>query len=297
MKKQLLILISFLLCFLICNFISSINFVKAEGMNNVFDSYIIELSGTGLNTATGLNLTLSFVGGTAQLDSGVTLKANGASQLLTDVNSTTGIVTVVWTGAIKDGKATISGKIKSGSLSGNPVLNVTKLEASGGVDITSTTKVAITTFDSAVKVEEPSEKDEPTPTPAATVTPTPEEEEGDNEDDISEEDEATISLTGPETVTVKKTRINAIKLKAHVENIDSVIKCTLSTSDSSLGRIRPAKILFSPSRRDKTLILRVPFNTVKQLIEEEEEDILTVSVECNNDIQEEIDILITPFAE
>ena len=102
------------------------------------DTYTIKLSGNELKSTTALNITVAFTPtGSAQIDTGVTFKANGATTLLSDVNSANGLITVVWSGSVTDGVVTISGKLKKGSVTGTPSIAVTKVEKSGGVNITS----------------------------------------------------------------------------------------------------------------------------------------------------------------
>ena len=117
------------------------------------DSYTISLAGNTLNTVTGLNITLGFgSSGSAQLDPGITFSASGASQLLSNVDSSANLITVVLNGAITDGMATIKGKFKSDTVIGNPSVTVSKIIAAGGTDVTSSITATVTTSSSVVVV-------------------------------------------------------------------------------------------------------------------------------------------------
>ena len=105
------------------------------------DTYTITLTNksgkTSLNNPTsGLNIKVVPGGqGVSGLDTGVTFKASGATGLLTDVNTTTNTITVVWSGGISDGKATVTGMLKQGNTA-NPNFTISKIEKDGGTDIT-----------------------------------------------------------------------------------------------------------------------------------------------------------------
>ncbi len=256
------------------------------------DTFSITVNGSALNTTNALNITVGFNGGTAQVDSGVSFKGTGATQLLTDVNSTTGLITVVWTGNITDGKATITGKIKAGSKTGNPVMEIKKVEAAGGKDITSqvTSSATITTpqltaSPTPTPIASPTPTTSPTPTaspmPTATSTPTPGQEV------------ASLTLTGPETYTLKKDRLNFFKVLVTGSNFNKTSKCTVSTSDDSLAKPRPVKFLLSSARNKKVVILRVPSLSVSEFVDQGLEDILTVSVSCSNGAEADTDVIIT----
>ena len=127
---------SFVLSILIINFCFLGNLVNGQttGTNllgsttgSTIDTFTINLNGGTLNSATALNITIGIAGGSAQLDNAVTFKGNGASLLLSDVNSSTNVITVVLNGSITDGKATIIGKLKAGSVNGNPTISVVEM--------------------------------------------------------------------------------------------------------------------------------------------------------------------------
>ena len=101
------------------------------------DTFTITVTGDAVKQTSALNVTLAFSDSTvANLATGVSLMGTGATQLLTDVNVGTGVITAVWDGTITDGMATITGMLTAGSMAGTTNLAVTKVEAAGGNNIT-----------------------------------------------------------------------------------------------------------------------------------------------------------------
>ena len=116
---------------------SSSGSTGAGGMLSA-DTITITVDGTAVNSTNALNLTVAFTDSSVvSLDTGVTFMGTGATQLLTDVNATTGLITAVWDGTITDGKAVITAMLKAGSMAGSTMIGVSKVEAAGGTDITS----------------------------------------------------------------------------------------------------------------------------------------------------------------
>ncbi len=101
------------------------------------DTVTITINGQGLNSTNALNLTLSFgTNGVATLDTtGVTFMGTGATQLLTAAAGN--VATVTWDGAITDSQAVVTVMLKPGSTAGSTTISVSKIEAAGGTDITS----------------------------------------------------------------------------------------------------------------------------------------------------------------
>lgn len=113
------------------------------------DTITVSVNGQSVNETNAINVTLTFSdSAVASLDSGVTFMANGATQLLTDVNTTTNVLTAVWDGTITDGVATITAMLKAGSKAGSTDISVSKVEAAGGTDVT--TNVVATVSPSSV---------------------------------------------------------------------------------------------------------------------------------------------------
>lgn len=102
------------------------------------DTFTVTVTGEAVNATNALNVTVQFSDpAVVSLDTGVTFMGTGATQLLTDVNATTGILTAVWDGTITDGQAVITGMLKAGTMGGTSTISVSKVEASGANDITS----------------------------------------------------------------------------------------------------------------------------------------------------------------
>ena len=137
MKKiNLLVLFIFISITSVCIFSSNL---YAQAQSRANDTLTITINGSVLNSTNKLDITIGFVDSSDQLaPGGVTFKANGATQLLTDVNLTTNTLTVVWDGAITAGKATIIAMLNLNPIStiGNPNISLTKIEAAGGRNIT-----------------------------------------------------------------------------------------------------------------------------------------------------------------
>lgn len=107
------------------------------GGNLSADTFTVTINGDAVNATNALNVTIGISDSTVVvLDTGVTFMGTGATQLLTDVNTTTNILTVVWDGSITDGAAVITGMLKPGTTAGIATLSVTKVEAAGSNDIT-----------------------------------------------------------------------------------------------------------------------------------------------------------------
>jgi hypothetical protein len=177
-----------------------------------------------LGTSKALNITISINGGSAQLLKGVTFKANGAAQLLTDVDLTSNVISVTWTGSITDGKATIQGKIDPISVSGNPTITVTKIQTLGGQEITSEVTAIVTTSSSVVPL--------PTPSPSPNPSPTP------------ESLDVTVSINAPDTVNIvgKRRRSGVINFTVQGSNFTTKEICELNSQPVGLLRIQPRRI-------------------------------------------------------
>ena len=101
------------------------------------DTITVSVNGQSVNETNAINVTLAFSdSAVASLDSGVTFMGTGATQLLTDVNTMTNVLTAVWDGTITDSVATITAMLKAGSKAGSTNISVTKVEAAGGQDVT-----------------------------------------------------------------------------------------------------------------------------------------------------------------
>ena len=115
---------------------SSTSSTSSGGMLSA-DTITITVEGQSVAATNALNVTLGFSdSNVATLDTGVTFTGAGAAQLLTDVDTGKGLLSVVWSGTITDNKAVITAMLKAGSKAGSTNISVTKVEAAGGTDIT-----------------------------------------------------------------------------------------------------------------------------------------------------------------
>ena len=252
-------------------------FSQTQGSLNNVDTFTISLNGPALSSASGLNITINLPS-TAQLDTGLTFMANGAAQLLTDVNLTTGLLTAVWSGTVSDGKVTITGMLKPSSQASS--IAITKVEASGGKDITSSVVANVTTLNSSVTPT-------PTPTPSATPTPTP-------TPTATPVSSARLTLIAPDSLSLKSRGLNIFKVNVVGLDFKSVSKCQATSSDDSLIRIRPKVFILSPSRNKKSLLARISNNLASDVIDNDSSEDITVNVSCTNGAESEKSITLTP---
>ncbi|MBI3591299.1 MAG: hypothetical protein HY094_08000 [Candidatus Melainabacteria bacterium] len=102
------------------------------------DTITVTINGAPVDATNALNVTLAFSdAGVVSLDTGVTFMGTGATQLLTDVDTTKNVLTAVWNNNTTDGKAVLTAMLKAGSMAGTTMISVSKVEAAGGTDITS----------------------------------------------------------------------------------------------------------------------------------------------------------------
>ena len=249
------------------------------------DTYTITLTNktgkTVLNNPTSaLNIKVTPGGqGVSGLDTGVSLKATGAIPILSNVDSTTNVITIVWSGGISDGKAIIVGKLKQGSTV-TPDFTVTKVEKDGGTDITNDLNITVDLSSSTASITSSSSSSGGISSSSSSSG--------------SSTSEPSISLSGPEEFFVKKGGLNTFKLKVKGTNFTAATKCTIDISDDSLLRVKPRRFVLTPARKGGTLLARVSPLEVKQILENDESDIVTVDVSCSNDASDSTDIIISP---
>ena len=108
------------------------------------DTFTVTINGEAVAATNALNVTVQFSDpAVVSLDTGVTFMGTGATQLLTDVNASTGVLTVVWDGGITDNQLVITGMLKAGTMAGTSTISVSKVEASGNNDITSSVAATV----------------------------------------------------------------------------------------------------------------------------------------------------------
>ncbi len=271
------------------------------------DTFTINVSGNTLSSTTALNIMISISpSGSANLDTSLTFKGTGATQLLTDVNQGTGTLSVVWNGTLTNNSATITGMLKPGTASGTPVLTITKIEKAGGIDITKEVVSSITTSSST-----PAPTPTPTPTPTPKPTPTPTEPMPTPKPiptpiDIhptptplpspSPEDttEPGIVISGTEEILLQSDIVNAGKLKVKATDFGAFSKCTVNVSDSDLLRVKPKRFLLGPGRTRQTIILRVPSAIAGDIIDNGDQEAVTIEVSCKNGAFDDTEVLLIP---
>ncbi len=110
------------------------------------DTFTVAVTGDPIKAATAVNVTVAISDNTvAVLDtSAPTFMGTGATQLLTDIMTDTGVLTAVWNGTVSDGVANITAMLKAGTMAGTAMITVTKVEVAGGTDVTSSVATKVT---------------------------------------------------------------------------------------------------------------------------------------------------------
>ncbi|GEM_PF-3393698 len=286
MKHFNILLIS-ILFFLLNSLFCQKSFSQDESFaaNQVaFDSYSINLSGNVLNTVTAINITTSVAGNSTKLKPGVTFKANGASLILSDVNPSTGVISLVWSGNITDGKLTVSGKINP--VSTLPQLTITRIEAAGGKDITG----EVTALIKAASPSPPPITLTPTPTPTttpveSTPTPTPV---------ILNENLPSIQLSGPDILNVDIPRQRRTIIRVLASKFSKTTRCTADSSDKTIARVSPRMFPLGPVLKRRVLIVKINPAVISSILNGEiTEEIVTIDVNCGNGAEAFKEIIIT----
>src|SRR3989338_3702700 len=164
------------------------------------DTYVLTLKGNELNNVSGLNITVETKYNKSDISPGVTFSSNRATIILSSVTSPSvgqDLITLVLTGKIKDGQATVTGKFVANSIIPGAEFNVLKIERDGGTNITNLLTNTIEFKNSKAPLPTPTpEEEEPTPTPADDATTVPLSEEGQEIVDVffGDEDEVDSSI-------------------------------------------------------------------------------------------------------
>lgn len=262
-----------------------------QGSNSPYETFVVNLTGNSLNTTSALNVTVN-ISPSAQLDSGITFKANGASLLLSDVNATTNLITVVWSGTVTDGKVTITGMLKPGTIAGSPIVTVTKVEASGGINITTSLTTNVTPGNSQSATPTPT----PTATPISDSTPASNSNSsgGTDQPENSDVQPPTVVIDGPEQLILKRKRTNSVRLSVDVSDFTKKTRCDISTTNDTLLMITPKRFNLSDNIDSRVLIAKVPFIQALDLLSNDSQETVTITVNCVNGATDNIDLLITP---
>lgn len=253
-------------------------------------TYTITLSGNDLKSTSGLNITYALSPASGfQLDTGVTFKANGATLLLSNVDTTKNLISLVWTGAITDGVITLTGKL-TGSPTATSGVSIVKVEKAGGTDITSLVQKNVVVTGGTTN---------PTPTPSPTATPTTSSTSSTSSSSGGDttDTEPSVTLEGPSVIQVLSKRVSPAKIKITANNFDkTATKCTLTSSDNTLLTVRPKTVLLDKIRKKKFSFLRIPPKKVKELVGTDFDDSAVIDVTCDNGASDAIEVEITTNA-
>lgn len=205
------------------------------------DTYTINLSGSELNNVSGLNIKVTIPGKDADIKTGITFKATGASVLLSTVTGPSSeeyTISLVLNGMITDGKATITGKFEDNSIISGAQFLVTQITRDGGADITNLLTTKEVTFSNSKVTPTPLPTATPsttaTPSPGATTNPTPssvsaetqsvidlitaengelEVDPSDIQEALANKDEARLTVSANDTFQLKKGGLNRFYLR------------------------------------------------------------------------------------
>lgn len=205
------------------------------------DTYTINLSGSELNNISGLNLKIKIPGKKADITTGITFMGTGASVLLSTVTGPTSeeyTLSLVLTGMITDGKATITGKFIDNSIVNGAEFLVTSITRDGNSDLTSiltkeiifsNSKATPTPTATPTSTTTPSSSPDSSPAPVSSSTPstkaddivdliTSEDGELDIdpssiEENLAEDNDAKLLVSFPSTLQLKKEGLNKIYLR------------------------------------------------------------------------------------
>ena len=260
------------------------------------DTYTITLTNksgkTSLNSpTTALNIKVTPGGqGVSGINTGVSLKATGATTLLTNVDTTANLITVVWSGGISDGKAIITGTLKQGNTI-VPNFLVTKVEKDGGTNITDDLNITVNLSSSIPPPSSSSSSSGSSVSSSSSSGGITALSSSGGSTIMSSE--PSITLSGPEEFVVKRPGLNTFKLKIKGANFTAATRCEIDISADSLLRVKPRRFILNAARISGTLLAKVPGTVVKDLLDNKSSDIATVDVSCSNDTSDSIDIIIT----
>jgi len=257
-------------------------------------TYTIVLKGSDLASTSALNITYSTSASDFSPASSITFKGTGASLLLSNVDTSKKIISVVWSGAITDSTITITGNL-TGNVNSSSAINVTKVEKSGGVNITSSVQATssisnptnTTSSSSGTTSGDTGTSSGDTGTSSSGSTSSGGTSSGNT---VSE---PSISIDVIDSVLITSKRVSPIKVKIIGSNFTKASRCSITTSDDTLGKARPNKIVLDKVRKSKFVFVRIPPKTVKDFLENGLEDSLVIDVTCNNGATEAAEILIT----
>jgi hypothetical protein len=259
-------------------------------------TYTITLNGSDLASTSALNITYSTSANDFSPASSITFMGTGASLLLSNVDTSKKVISLVWNGAVTDGTITITGNL-TGNVNSSSAITVTKVEKSGGANITSSVQ-ATSTITGTTQPTTSSSGNTSGTTSGSTGTSSGSTNTSSGGTSSGETaSEPSVSIKTVDSVLIKSKRVSPIKVKITGANFTGSSKCTITTSDDSLGRARPNKVVLNKVIKSRFIFVRIPPKTVKDFLENGLEDSLVIDVTCNNGATEAAEILITTDSE
>ncbi|MBI2995610.1 MAG: hypothetical protein HYY52_02750 [Candidatus Melainabacteria bacterium] len=106
-----------------------------------------------------------------------------------------------------------------------------------------------------------------------------------------------VTLTGSDTLILKPVGANKTMIKASAFNFNSKSKCFITSSNESFVKIKPSVFSLSPAMLAKNMRVVIKRSHALDLISNNKEEDLTVSIICDNGASDEFDIHLTPTAD
>lgn len=260
--------------------------VGISGILNVYSqtsttNYTITLTGSELNSTSGLNITYALSPSSSfQLDTGISFQASGATLLLSNIDVTRNLISIVWSGNITNGVLVLNGKL-AGSPTNSSNISIIKIEKAGGGDITNLIQKNVLISTDSTGTTESS----PTPTPTPTTS---------SSSGSTAITDPVVSLEGPSIIQVLSKRVSPSKLRISASNFNKTpSRCRLTSSDNSLLTVRPKTIFLDKIRKRRFAFVRIPPRKIKEIVNTDFDDSAVIDVTCDNGASEAINVEIT----
>ena len=106
-----------------------------------------------------------------------------------------------------------------------------------------------------------------------------------------------ITLSGPSTIVLSEQGMNSFKVITDALNFTSKANCKIIKSNNQILKNTVKSFVLDSTRTSKKIKFKIPFAKAIDLIANQTEETVTISVICSNGASDEIDVLITPNLE
>lgn len=103
-----------------------------------------------------------------------------------------------------------------------------------------------------------------------------------------------VSITGPSTVVLNETGMNKFMINVEAFDFTSKASCKVKKSNKQLLKNTVKSIILDSLRPTKNVVFKIPSAQAVNLINNQTEETVTISVICTNGASDELDVLITP---